>query len=67
MPLQYIKMALAASWVLLSIVVGVVAHVTSAAGLVALVALAVLPPLAMFLLWTDPPQTLSESIRQARR
>ena len=67
MPLQYIKMTLAALWVMLSIVVGVVAHVTSAPGLVALVAFTVLPILAMVLLWNEPAQTLSESIREGRR
>jgi hypothetical protein len=35
--------------------------------LIALLALTLLPPLAMLLLWTDPPPTLSESIREGRR
>lgn len=67
MRLQYIKMTLAAVWVLSAVVIGVVAGVTSAGGRVALAALGLLPPLAMLLLWNDPPQSMSESISKARR
>src|SRR5688572_23617746 len=67
MPLQYIKVALAASWVLGAIIIGVLAQVGSPAGMIVLMALGLLPPLAMLLLWTDPPQTMTESIREGRR
>ena len=67
MRLQNIKMALAAAWVVIAVIVGLVFGVTSAGGLVALVALGLLPPLAMLLLWNDPSQTMSESISKARR
>jgi hypothetical protein len=67
MPLQYVKLALAASWVLGVVIIGVVIRTTSAAGLAALVGFSLLPPLAMLLLWNDPPQTMSESIREGRR
>jgi hypothetical protein len=67
MSLQYIKMALASSWLVAAIIVGVIARVTSPGGLVAIAALGLLPPLAMLLLWNEPRQTMSESIRNARR
>jgi hypothetical protein len=67
MELQKIKWAISAAWVLVAFVVGLVAGVTSSGGLVLLTALGLLPPLALLLLWNDPPQTISESIRQGRR
>jgi hypothetical protein len=67
MRLQNIKMVVAAAWVVIAVIVGLVFGVTSSGGLVALVALGLLPPLAMLLLWNDPSQTLSESISKARR
>jgi hypothetical protein len=51
----------------LAVVVGVAAGVRSTGGLVALAALGLLPPLALMLLWNDPPETMSESIRDGRR
>ena len=65
--LQHIKMAMATLWVLGALLVGVFAQMTSAAGLIVLAAVSLLPPLAMLLLWNDPPQTMSESIREGRR
>lgn len=67
MKLEYIKITLATVWVLAGVVGGVAADVASSGGVVALAALGLLPPLAMWLLWQDPPQTLSESFREARR
>ena len=67
MRLQYIKMAMATLWVVGALLVGVVAQMTSAAGLIVLAAVSLLPALAMLLLWNDPPQTMSESIREGRR
>ena len=67
MRLQYIKMAMATVWVFGTLLVGVVAQMTSAAGLIVLAAVSLLPPLAMLLLWNDPQQTMSESIREGRR
>ena len=54
-------------WVLSAAVIGILAGVTSTGGLVALAALGLLPPLALMLLWNDPPETMSESIRGGRR
>jgi len=67
MKLQSIKMMLAAGWVFSAVVVGVAANVTSTGGSVVLAALGLLPPLTLLLLWNDPPQTMSESIREGRR
>jgi hypothetical protein len=67
MQLQSIKVTFSALWVLSAVTVGIALGVASAGGLVALVALGLLPPLGMLLLWNDPPQTLSESINKARR
>lgn len=67
MRLQYIKMTIAAVWVLFAVIGGVAADVTSAGGRVALAAFGLLPPLGMWLLWNAPPQTMSERIHEGRR
>jgi hypothetical protein len=67
MKLQEIKRTISAAWVLVVVVVGLIAGVTSPAALVALAALGLLPSLALLLLWNEPPQTMSESIQQGRR
>jgi uncharacterized membrane-anchored protein len=67
MRLQYIKMAITAVWLLVAAVIAIITGVASAAGLVVLVAVAVAPPLGMWLMWTDPTETLSESIQSGRR
>jgi hypothetical protein len=67
MRLKQIKRVFASAWVLLAVVVGLAAAVKSTGGLVALAALGLLPSLALMLLWNDPPETMSESIRDGRR
>ena len=67
MPLKYIKVTLAAVWVLAMCAGGFVVGVTSGAGWTILAALAVLPALALLRLWTDPPPTMSDSIQKALR
>jgi hypothetical protein len=67
MRLKQIKRGFASAWVLFAVVVGLAAAVSSTGGLVALPALGRLPPLALMLLWNDPPETMSESIRDGRR
>jgi hypothetical protein len=44
-----------------------VAGVRSTGGLAALASLGLLPPLALMLLWNEPRETMSESIRGGRR
>jgi hypothetical protein len=67
MELENTKRVVAAAWILVAGVAGFVANITSitAWGLLAAVGLG--PPLIMLLLWKNPPQTMSESIREARR
>jgi hypothetical protein len=67
MGLKQMKRVFAVVWVLLAAVVGIVAGVTSTGGLVALAALGLLPPLALMLLWNEPPESMSESIRGGRQ
>ena len=67
MRLKQIKRVFASVWVLLAVVVGVAAGVRSTGGLVALAAPRPAAPLARMLLWNDPPETMSESIRGGRR
>ena len=67
MQFQKIKQTVSAAWVVVVFAVGLVAGVTSSGALVALIALGLLPPLALMLLWNEPPQTMSESIQQGRR
>lgn len=67
MQLLSIKAALAAGWVLVVFVSGVVAHPNSVASWTVLAGFAVIPPLVMMWWWNDPPQSMSESIQKARR
>ena len=64
---EYMKVMIAAVWVLAMCAGGWVAPVTSVSGWTVLGVLALLPPIVMLRLWNDPPQSMSESIREARR
>jgi hypothetical protein len=66
MTLEYAKASFAAVWVLAVCAIGLAGEVTFA-GRMVLTAVAVLPPIAMWRLWTAPRQSLSESIREAIR
>ena len=66
MTLEYTKASFAAVWVLAICAIGLAGEVTFA-GRMVLTAVAVLPPLAMWRLWTAPRQSMSESIREAIR
>ena len=66
MQLQRVKMIVAAAWALTVFIVAMAVGV-SGIGLVAVTAIALLPPLALILLWNEPAPTMSESISQARR
>jgi hypothetical protein len=46
---------------------GYVLGATSLVGLAVLVAMALTPPVVMMRLWRAPSQSMSESIREARR
>lgn len=66
MQLEHIKMTIAGTWVLAALIVTIALH-PSTMGTIVLGSLGLLPPLVMLLLWNDPAQTMSESIREARR
>ena len=67
MRIKQIKLTSAIVWVAAAAVVGLLAGVSSPGGMALLAAFALLPPLAMMLLWTEPQETMSESIRGGRR
>jgi hypothetical protein len=67
MELQHYKVAVVTVWVLGVCTVGITAGVTSAWALTVLAVVAVLPPIVMLQLWHEPQQSMSESIREARR
>jgi hypothetical protein len=64
---QYVKLALAAGWMLLALVaVAALGYLRSPSDLLMLAALGLAPPAAMWFWWNDPAQTLSESIQAVR-
>jgi hypothetical protein len=67
MKLADMKTTLVAGWVLGVGLVGFTADATSITSWTFLVAVALMPPLVMLKLWNDPPETIAESIQQARR
>lgn len=67
MQLQHYKTALAAVWVFTACAAGLTVGVTSMSAWSVVAAIALLPPLVMLRFWQYPPQSISESIREARR
>jgi hypothetical protein len=65
--LQNMKTTIAVAWTLSVCVVALTANVTSVSAWTVLIALGVLPPVALLRLWNAPAQTMSESISEARR
>jgi hypothetical protein len=63
----YYKFAVAAAWVLVIGLAGMVSGVTTLPAMAALAAVTLVPPAVMLHLWNDPQQTLSESIHEVRR
>ena len=61
------KVTLIVGWVLAMCLAGFAANVTSVPGWIVLMSLTFLPPIFILRLWNDPPQTMSETIQQARR
>ncbi len=56
-----------ALWVTTMCAAGLAAGVTSAAGWTILASAALLLPIFVLPVWSGPPQTISESIQEARR
>jgi hypothetical protein len=67
MRLENIKAALAVGWVAVTCSAAFAAGGGTASGWTLLAIAMCLPPLAMWWLWNEPHQTLSQSIDQARR
>jgi len=67
MYLEYLKVTFAALCLLLACVAGLALDVTTPSAWAVLAILAVIPSVVMRRLCVPPPQTLSESIREARR
>ena len=67
MRLNSIKATVTALWVFAVYAAGIALHVGSLSGWTVITALAILPPLVMMWRWNDPPATMSEIIREARR
>jgi hypothetical protein len=65
---QQVKLALAAGWMFLAVViVAALGYLRSPSDVLMLAALALAPPAAMWFWWNDPAQTLSESIQAVNR
>jgi ABC-type nickel/cobalt efflux system permease component RcnA len=67
MKLQHTKATLTAIWVLAMLAFASPANTTSISEWTTLAALTVIPPIALWLFWNDPAQSMSESIHRARR
>ena len=67
MQLERIKWVVTGAWVISAVILGLFVREQSWQIWAAFIALAVLPPLALLLWWTDPAQTMSETINDARR
>lgn len=67
MRLESIKAGIALVWVGITCASAARLGIDSMSGWGLFAIVAALPPLAMWRLWNDPGQTLSESIDQARR
>lgn len=65
---QQVKLALAAVWMFLAVVIMAASgSLRSASDVLMLAALAVAPPAAIWFWWNDPAQILSQSIQAVRR
>lgn len=67
MQLSTIKVVVAAVWILAVCLAGFAGSLASMSSWLVLAGVAFLPPAVMMWRWTDPPQSMSESIREARR
>jgi hypothetical protein len=65
---QQVKLALAAVWMLLAVVIiAASGYLRSTSDVLMLAVFAVAPPAAVWFWWNDPVQTLSQSIQAVRR
>jgi hypothetical protein len=61
------KTLLFAGWSILVLLAAIVIGITSILNWVAVACVAIVPPLVVRSFWRTPPQTISESINEARR
>ena len=66
MTLHAIKLTASVLWVVTAVVLAIGIGITTTGGL-AMAVVGLVPPLALLFWWNEPSQTMSESIRQARR
>jgi Na+-translocating ferredoxin:NAD+ oxidoreductase RnfD subunit len=66
MQLERIKWVVAGVWMIAAVILGLFVRDLNWQIWAAFIALAVLPPLALLFWWTDPAQTMSETISEAR-
>lgn len=66
MRLERIKWVVAGVWMIAAVILGLFVRDVTWQIWAAVIALAVLPPLALLFWWTDPAQTMSETISEAR-
>ena len=67
MQFESIKVSVAMLWTSAVCIAGVVGNVNSPSGWTVLAGLGILPPLVMMWRWNNPPQSMSESIQEARQ
>ena len=67
MQLASLKAGLATLWISAALIAGIIGNIDSAASWTALASIAIIPPIVMMWRWNAPPQTMSESIQEARR
>lgn len=67
MQLVSIKAVVATVWVLAVCLAGIAGSLNALSSWLVLAGIAVLPPTVMMWRWNDPPQSMSESIQEARR
>jgi hypothetical protein len=67
MQLESAKALLAGLWILVMGIVTYLVNDSSLATWVALIGFTAIPIAAMWRFWSNPPQTISESINEARR
>jgi hypothetical protein len=67
MQLVSLKGVLATVWVSAALIGGIAGNVNSLTSWTVLAGIAVIPPTVMIWRWNAPPQTMSESIQEARR
>jgi hypothetical protein len=66
MELERIKWALGGAWMLAAVVLGLFVRDLAWQTWAAFIGVAIFPPLALVLWWTEPAQTMSETIHEAR-